>query len=114
MPVVFGTLITAVTYNEPLGLVIDGQAFADTQYPGVSNIEIALTGSGLWSSVPVIVSWSDIQIQATLGGIPAAGDYDVRVTSSDGEVSPISIAAFNVVGNATKENRIWIGIGIGI
>ena len=46
MPINFGTLITVVTYNAPLGLVVDGQAFAANLYP-VSNVEISINGSGV-------------------------------------------------------------------
>lgn len=118
MPIIFGTLITAVTYNSPVGLVVDGEAFADTEYPGVSKVEISLTGAGVWSAAPVIVSWSDTQVQATLGSTPSPGTYDVRITSSDGEQNIFS-NAFTVIpitpsSFSPTPQRIWIGCGIGV
>jgi hypothetical protein len=86
MPVIFGTLITAASYNSSTKQVtVDGQAFADTQYVGVSNIEVSPTGLNTWTSVNAIDLWGDTQAKGTLLVALGSGVYDTRITSSDGE-----------------------------
>ena len=111
MPIIFGTTITAVTYNAPLNITVDGRAFGINQYP-ISDVETSLSGAGVWTAVAAINSWSDTQVLATLGAPLVPGDYDVRITSSDGEQNTLG-NAISIAGNMVgPESRQWIGIGI--
>lgn len=93
MPVIFGTSVSAATYDSASGNVTaDGEAFADTEYSGVSKIEVSPAGENSWSAANSIVSWSDTQVIGKYTSGLSAGTYDVRVTSSDGEVATLSDA----------------------
>lgn len=108
MPVIFGTSISAATYDEALKRVtVTGEAFADTQYAGVSNIEVSLTGANSWSSVNSIVSWGDTQAVGSFNSSLAAGTYDVRITSSDGEQATIVGAFVASGGGATNFDKLF-------
>lgn len=93
MSLIFQTTITSASYDIPLKQVtVNGQAFADTYYLNVSKIEASLTGQGVWTTVSVYDSWTDTQVIGTFASPLAGGVFDLRVTSSDGEVATLSEA----------------------
>ena len=97
MPAIFGTTITSVDFSLDTGvLLIAGEAFGINQYP-VSAVEYRRNG-GAWTAVTSIESWSDTAVTATIAGVLLDGDYDVRLTSSDGEVSNTVDGAWAVSG----------------
>lgn len=97
MPSIFGTTITAVSYDPNLKqITIDGQAFAINQYVGVSDIQVSLTGLGIWSSVNTIDFWSDTQVIGSFTTALGSGSYDVRLISSDNEISNVLSNAFTI------------------
>lgn len=97
MPVIFGTLVTAVVYDDTaLTIAITGEAFGINEYAGTSNIEYKLSSDVGWSDVLSIDSWSDTQVVGSIAGKLLGGVYDVRVTSSDGEVSAAFESAITI------------------
>lgn len=99
MGLVFGTTILTATYDKVTqNIVVSGYAFADTQYAGISNIEVSKTGLGVWIPVSTISSWADTSANGVYVTKLASGRYDARVTSSDGEISNILANAFKVGG----------------
>jgi len=97
MPVQFGTLVVSASYDKDTRvLTVVGEAFGINQYAGISNIEVSPSGAGVWAAVSTIVSWADELVVGLFATDLAVGTYDVRVTSSDGEISPISTGAFVV------------------
>lgn len=113
MPVIFGTNVTAATYVGNT-LTVDGEAFAANQYVGVSAIETAPAGTGVWTAA-TITSWADTQVIGTI--TLTAGTYDVRVTSSDGEQDTLAGAFVvsgggSVIGNLQSKMKVAISISI--
>jgi len=101
MPVQFGTLVVSASYDKDTRvLTVVGEAFGINQYAGISNIEVSPSGAGVWTSVDTIVSWADELVTGSFTADLAGGAYDIRVTSSDGEVSSIATGAFAVPGAA--------------
>lgn len=95
MPVTFGTSVISVTYNtNTFQIVVTGEAFADTQYVGVSKIEVSSDGS-TWTEVSMYNSWADTQVSGTFASKLTGENYTVRVTSSDGEVATLLNAFTN-------------------
>jgi len=109
MPIVFGTEILSATYDASTDkLTVTGKAFGLNEYP-VSDIEVSLTGAGAWSSVDTIDSWSDDEVIGSFSSALSGGTYDVRVTSSDGEVSPVSTGAFTISSSEFKDSLKDVG-----
>lgn len=98
MPLIFGTTVSSASYLSNQ-ITANGEAFADTVYAGISNIEVSLTGLSAWTAVDTIDSWSDTQVIGSFLSSLLPGTYDVRVTSSDGEVSNTLVGGFVISGN---------------
>lgn len=113
MPVIFGTTILTITFNGTTGkLVLTGQAFGINQYAGVSDIQYRRQGDAAWSSVNSVDLWGDEMAEGTITALPlAGGNYDVRVVSSDGEVSDTYVSAFVIVAGSASQVSHRFGIG---
>jgi len=115
MPIIFGTRILTATYNEDtLQIALTGQAFGINEYAGTSNIEVSLTGAGVWIAVASIDTWGDEAATGTLAAALGTAVYDVRVTSSDGEEYVLTGAIDTSVPVGPSFSKIKIAIGMGI
>lgn len=101
MPALFGTTIDSVTYEKSTRAVTcAGHAFGINEYSGTSNIEIRKNSdTGSWTSVSSISSWGDETVVGILATDPAVGNWDIRVTSSDGEQDTYENAIIKKAGN---------------
>ena len=97
MPILFGTSITSVSYNTlTYQITVNGHAFAQNKYVGLSDIQASIAGANIWVSVASIDVWGDTQVLGTFAS-PLSGAYDIRVSSSDGEVATLSNALVEIV-----------------
>ena len=111
MPIIFGTEITDISYDEETGvLTVTGEAFGINEYAGISNIETSPTGAGSWTAVDSIDSWSDTEAVGTYSTPLASGIYDVRITSSDGETY-VSTGGIFISSDEVKRFRFEFGFG---
>jgi hypothetical protein len=113
MPFLFGTKIVSVLFNNSTGIItVTGEAFGESIDP-ICNIEYSVRGTGIWNSVASINLWTDTMAIGAIGSIPLEfGNYDVRITSSDGEVSPVMENAIKII--VYKGSSCWISAAIGI
>ena len=113
MPIIFGTNLISVSVISG-NLHCAGEAFGENLYP-ISNIEYRIHGVIPWTAVASIPFWSDTAAIGTPVAALPAGNYDVRITSSDGEQSTL-LNAFTVAGAAVLplDIKCWVGIGVGV
>lgn len=115
MPLIFGTNILTVSYDDNTEVVsLTGEAFAENRYAPVGKIEVSITGSGIWVAASAYGAWSDTAVSGTFLGL-AAGTYDVRITSGDGEQDSLA-AGFVILPDlrASGVSRCYISASIGI